>query len=184
MDYFYDIEFKKGVVTVFGVEKDSEFILSLKNHLETLGTVAVSGDINATLDTDYLIIAPDENKNKKFIVHTEEVIARSKERGITFGVVSVEAQLKDIEDSVIGADDFCAIANMAKGDLVYPLAIAKVIKEREKYDMLYIDDISKPYRRFTAREISRRITYGAGVRIINTDSDYVEQLLAPSQEVL
>lgn len=182
MDYFYNIEFKNGIIAVFGSEIDGKFVNALKAHLEVLGTVAVTDDKCANLDADYLIIAPDKNIDKKFIVHTEEDISAFKDKGMIIGVVSVEALLKEVEESVVGADDFCTITNMSNGDLVYPLALAKVITAREKYDWLYIDDISDSNRRFTAREINRHIKYGAGVRIINTDSNYVEQLLAPSQE--
>ena len=183
MDYFYDIEFKKGVITVLGAEKESSFVSALKERLEVTGSAYVTDDKDATVNTDYLIIAPDKNVNKRFIVHTENDISDYKEKGMLIGVVSVEALLKEVDCSVIGTDDFCDITDMAKGDLVYPLALAKVINAREKFDWLYIDDISNPDRRFTAREINRRIKCGAGVRIINTDTNYVEQLLAPSQEV-
>lgn len=184
MNYFYDIEFKKQTITVLGADVGSDFVSALKENLEAKGTVAVFDDKNATSDADYLIIAPDKNVDKKFIVHTENDISSFKEKGIIIGVVSVEALLKDIAESVIGVEDFCDITNMAEGDLVYPLALAKVITAREKFDWLFIDDVSNPDRRFTAREINRRIKYGAGVRIINTDSNYVEQLLAPMQEEL
>jgi len=182
MDYFYDIEFKKGVITVLGAEKESSFVSALKEKLEGMGSTCVTDDKDAIVNTDYLIIAPDKNVNKKFIVHTENDIATFKKKGIIIGVVSIEALLKDISCSVVGTDDFCDITDMEKGDLVYPLALAKVIKERERFDWLYIDDISNSDRRFTARETNRHIKYGAGVRIINTDTNYVEQLLAPSQE--
>lgn len=182
MDYFFDINFKKGVITVLGKEKDSDFVLALEKHLQVIGSVAVTDDINQVQDTDYLIVAPDKNVNNKFIMHTENEISNFKEKGMLIGAVSVEAVLKDISNSVNLADDFSKITNMSKSDLVYPLALAKVITEREKYDWLYIDDISDSYKRFTAREINRRIKYGAGVRIINTDSNYVEQLLKPSKE--
>ena len=35
MDYFYDIEFKKGVITVLGAEKDSAFVSALVKELES-----------------------------------------------------------------------------------------------------------------------------------------------------
>ncbi len=177
MDYFYNIEFKKGIITVLGAEIDSGFVSALVKHLESKGTVCVTDKKEENQKTDYLIIAPDKNVNKRFIVHNESDIAFYKEKGRIIGLISIEAVLKDIADSVVGVEDFCAITNMAAGDLVYPLALAKVIENREKYDMLYIDDISNMDRRYTAREINRRIKYGAGVRIINTDTNYVEELL-------
>ena len=184
MDYFFDIEFKKGIITVLGADKNSEFVSALEEYLKKSGTVSLSDDKSASLSTDYLIIAPDKVADKKFIVHTTDDVCMFKAKGSVIGVVSVEALLKNIEDSVIGSEDFCAITNMAKEDLVYPLALAKVIENREKYDLFYIDDITNPDRRFTAREISRRIKYGAGVRIVNRDSNYVEQLQAHGWEVL
>ena len=124
-----------------------------------------------------MFILPEKKAStKKYRIITALVAA-------IYGLVSVEALLKEVDCSVIGTDDFCDITDMAIGDLVYPLALAMVINAREKFDWLYIDDISNPDRRFTAREINRRIKCGAGVRIINTDTNYVEQLLAPSQEV-
>jgi len=184
MDYFYNIEFKKGVITVLGAEIDSAFVSALSEHLESKGTVCVTDKGEEDLKTDYLIIAPDKDVNKKFIVHNENDIALYKQRGAVIGFLSIEVLLKDIADSVVGAKDFCAITDIASSDLVYPLALAKVIENREKYDMLYIDDISNMDRRFTAREINRRIKYGAGVRIINTDTNYVEELLTRKGEEL
>lgn len=177
MDYFYNIEFKKGIITVLGAEIDSVFVSALVNYLEKKGTVCVTDKKEEHPKTDYLVIAPDKNVNKRFIVHNENDIAFYKEKGNVIGLVSIEAVLKDVCDSVVGAEDFCAITNMSSSDLVYPVALAKVIENREKYDMLFIDDISNMDRRFTAREINRRIKYGAGVRIINTDTNYVEELL-------
>lgn len=178
MDYFYNIEFKKGVITVLGAEKDSTFVSALVKELESRGSVCLTdnkSEIKAK--ADYSVLAPDKNVNKRFIVHNENDIEYYKEKGTVVGLISIEAVLKDISDSVVGAEDFCLLTNMAAGDLVYPLALAKVIENREKYDILYIDDISDINRRFTAREINRRIKYGAGVRIINTDTNYVEELL-------
>ena len=185
MDYFYELDFPKGVITVLGADKTSDFVLSLAEHLKTKGTVLVT-DKKAEISekTDYTVLAPDEKCGKKFIVHSEADIAAYREKGKVIGVVSIEALLKDVKDSVIGAEYFCVLSDITENDLVYPLAIAKVITNREKYDMLYIDDISNEGRRYTAREISRRITYGAGVRIINTDTCFTEVLFVPSEGVL
>ncbi|MBR7132250.1 MAG: hypothetical protein IKD04_01815 [Clostridia bacterium] len=185
MNYFNGLDFKRDTITVLGAEKNSDFVTALLRYLETKGSVTLTDDKAVTdKTTDYLVIAPDEDAGKRFRVHSEAEISSYKEKGAVIGVISVEALLKDIENSVIGAEDFCAINDMSPKDLVYPLALARVITNREKYDMLYIDDVSSAGKRYTAREINRRITYGAGVRIINTDTDYVEALLAPSLEVL
>lgn len=180
MNYFYDIEFQKGVITVLGVEKNSCFVSALVKCLENKGTVTLTDDKEAKNQaTDFLVIAPDNNINKRFKIHSETEIAEYKSRGMVLGVVSVEAALKEVKDTVIGAEVFCEINNMADGDLVYPLSLARVITNREKYDMLYIDDVSNVDRRYTAREINRRIKYGAGVRMINTDTQFVEVLQIP-----
>ena len=180
MDYFYDIEFQKGVITVLGADEKTDFVSSLKKHLENIGTVSLTDDKSAkNKETDFLIIAPDKNVNKRFKIHSEADIEEFKAKGMIIGVVSVEALLKDVKDAVIGAEVFCEINNMEDKDLVYPLSLARVISNREKYDMLYIDDVSNMGRRYTAREINRRIKYGAGVRMVNTDSDYVEVLQIP-----
>ena len=52
MDYFYDIEFKKGVITVLGAEKESSFVSALKERLEVTGSAYVTDDKDATVNTD------------------------------------------------------------------------------------------------------------------------------------
>ena len=36
MDYFYELDFPKGVITVLGVDKNSEFVLSLADYVKSL----------------------------------------------------------------------------------------------------------------------------------------------------
>ena len=48
MNYFENITFQKGVITVLGIKAESEFVTALKNYLKNSGTVAVTTDKDCT----------------------------------------------------------------------------------------------------------------------------------------
>ena len=84
---------------------------------------------------------------------------------------------KEIAQVVDRAEAFAEVSKLYVTELMFPRALARGISENEKYDLLYIDDVYGEGKRYFARDITRYITYGAGVRMLNTDSDYVEELV-------
>ena len=177
MNYFENITFQKGVITVLGIKAESEFVTALKNYLKNSGTVAVTTDKDCKSDADYVILAPDAPKGKEFIFHNKEDIGLYKSKGFVIGYISVDLIEKEISTVVDGAEAFADVSKLYVTELMFPRALARGISENEKYDLLYIDDVYGEGKRYFARDITRYITYGAGVRMLNTDSDYVEELV-------
>lgn len=178
MNYFENITFQKGVITVLGIKAESEFVTALKNYLKKSGTVMVTTDKSCIGDmADFVILAPDTPKGKEFIFHNKEDIGLYKSKGFVIGYISVDLIEKEISTVVDGAEAFAEISKLYVTELMFPRALARGISENEKYDLLYIDDVYGEGKRYFARDITRYITYGAGVRMLNTDSDYVEELV-------
>ena len=178
MNYFENITFQKGVITVLGIKIESEFVTALKNYLEKSGTVTLTTDKNCTSDmADYVVLAPDAPKDKEFIFHSKEDIELYSSKGFIIGYISVDLIEKEIAQVVNGAEAFAEVSKLYVTELMFPRALARGISENEKYDLLYIDDVYGEGKRYFARDITRYITYGAGVRMLNTDSDYVEELV-------
>lgn len=178
MKYFENITFQKGVITVLGIAAESVFVSALADYLKKSGTVAVTNDKNCKADSaDYVILAPDKPKGKEFIFHSSEEIVLYKSKGFVIGYISVDLIEKEISAVVDGAEAFADLSKLYVTELMFPRALARAISENEKYNLLYIDDVYGEGKRYFARDITRYITYGAGVRMLNTDSDYVEELV-------
>lgn len=176
MNYFDNINFEKGVITVLGVAADSPFVTALSEHLNKNGTVMVTDKRETKARADYIIIAPDTPNKNQYIFHSEEDMKFYSSKGLVIGYLSVNLIEKEIKSVVVGAEDFCSYSNLYTDELMFPRALARAISEREKYDLIYIDDVCGEGKRYFARDINRYITYGAGVRMINTDSCFVEEL--------
>ncbi len=177
MNYFENVTFKKGVITVLGTNAESDFVKALETYLKNSGTVEVTTDKDCTVNADYVILAPDAPKGKEFIFHTQEEISLYKSKGFVIGYISVDLIEKEIAQVVDRAEAFARVSKLYVTELMFPRALARGISENEKYDLLYIDDVYGEGKRYFARDITRYITYGAGVRMLNTDSDYVEELV-------
>ncbi len=178
MNYFENITFPKGVITVLGTKADSVFVTALADELKKSGTVQVTTDKGCTADAaDYVILAPDCPKGKEFIFHRAEDIENYLAKGFVIGYLSVDLIEKEISTVVDGAEDFAALSKLYVTELMFPRALARAITENEKYNLLYIDDVYGEGKRYFARDITRYVTYGAGVRMLNTDSNYVEELV-------
>ena len=177
MKYFENITFEKGIITVLGTKADSVFVSALADYLKNSGTVEVTTDKDCKSYADYVILAPDAPKGKEFIFHSEEEIGIYKSKGFVIGYISVDLIEKEIAQVVDRAEAFAEVSKLYVTELMFPRALARAISENEKYDLLYIDDVYGEGKRYFARDITRYITYGAGVRMLNTDSDYVEELV-------
>lgn len=161
MNYFDFLSFEQSCITVLGVDENSDFVNSLK----------------AFTDNKITINTPDVNFDKLFYVHSEEEIEEYKSKGLLIGIVDVNALEKKICDVVANYDYFCSVNNLFAEELIFPLAIARVIENREKYDILYINGVNSEGKRYLARELAKRLRNGMGIRLINTDSNYVETLV-------
>lgn len=176
MNYFDNLVFQKGVITVLGAAVDSPFVLALCEYLKQSGSVELTNDRVFKGAADYTVLAPDNPQKNKYIFHSEEDMSFYSSKGKVIGYLSVNLIEKEIKSVVVGAEDFCSFSNLYTDELMYPRALGRAISEREKYDLIYIDDVCGEGKRYFARDINRYITYGAGVRMINTDSCFVEEL--------
>ena len=161
MNYFDHLEINQRLITVLGVNEQSDFALALKDFVGKPKTVFVPDDL-----TDY-----------HFKVHTPEQIEEFKAAGFLIGVVSIDVLEKKICDIVDGANDFCIINNLFEQELIYSSALARVIQEREQYDLLYIDGVDSEAKRFLARELAKCIKNGMGIRMIEPNDDFTEILV-------
>jgi len=161
MNYFDFLNFTDDCITVLGVDENSDFVNALKEFTEN----------KITINT------PDVKFDKLFYVHSEEEIEDYKSKGLLIGVVDVNVLEKKICEVVENTDYFCSVNNLFDDELIYPLAFARVIENREKYDILYINGVNSEGKRYLARELAKRLRNGMGIRLINTDSDYVETLV-------
>lgn len=175
MNYFDNMTFEKGEITVVGVNKDADIVKSLEKFLSASGSVAVCEneyDGNA----DYVLRVPDTDADKRFILHDESARERNRKSGCLIGVLSITVLEKRIGDVVVGAEEFAQHTDLTVDELVYPRAIARVCEELEQFDILYIDDVSNEGRRYLARETAKRHKK-TRIRMINTDEPYVERLV-------
>ena len=175
MNYFDFLSFEKGEITVLGVDAKSDFVKSLADFLKTSGSVVVLTD-NAEADADYIIRVPDKANDAKFVMHTQEEVDEFRKSRYIIGMVDINILEKKICDKVIGADAFSDFTDLDKEELLYPLAVAKVIEGHEKYDFLYINEVNNEGKRYLARELAKRHK-NTCVRMINTDNPYVERLV-------
>jgi len=157
MNYFDFLNIKNKSITVFGADENSDFVKALKG-------VVSSVTIPDTFDG-------------KLHLHTEAKIEEYKKNGLIIGIVDVNIMEKKISDSIIGIEEFCQINNLFADELIFPLALARVIENREKYDILYINNVDGEGKRYIAREIAKRLRNGMLIKLINTDSNYVETLV-------
>jgi len=162
MNYFDGITFEKNNITVLGAQSDSCFVTALKDYFKE--------------KKDTNIYAPDDKVDKYFIVHTQEEINRYLSDSYIIGVINIEVFEKRIADAVQGYEQLCEIADLSPEELVFPYAVAKAVLQREKYDLLFIDDVNSASKRFLARELAKNIRNGIGIRIINTDNGDIEIL--------
>ena len=177
MDYFNGLAFNKGVITVLGADKNSVIVSALVKHLEKSGTVAVSQNPdNLNKNTDFVILAPDDTDGKFFITHSKEEINEFEKSDSIIGVVDISVMEKRIADVVKGYEHLCEIADISCNETAYPYVIAKAVAEREKYTLLFIDNIDSADKRFLARELAKHLRYGVGIRLINTDNGDIEIL--------
>lgn len=174
MDCFYGVEFQKGIITVLGAEKNSDFTQRLADYLKKSGSVSFEDEKNS--DTDYIINAPDTMNGKGFIVHSEEEICALEKSSHIIGVVNIDIMEKKIADVVEGYEHICQIANIDCDELTYTSPVAKAILERERYSLLFIDGVNSGSKRFIARELGKILKNGIGIRLINTDSGDIEIL--------
>ena len=174
MNYFCGLEFEKGTITVLGAERKSDFTQELADYLKGSGTVSFIGDKN--LNTDYIINAPDDMNDKKFIVHSEKEISALEDSKHIIGVINIDVMEQKIADAIEGYEHLCEIANIESDELAYPYPISKAILNREKYSLMFIDGVNSASKRFLARELAKLIRNGTGIRLINTDSGSIEIL--------
>ena len=187
MNYFDNLSLK-GNITVLGAAESSDFVKSLESFAGAECTVK----------------APDRPIDGHFKVHSQEEIDRYRAESIVFGVVDIDIMEKKVCDAVDGVEDFCRINDLFDDELIYPLTVARVVQNREKYDILYINGVNSESKRFLARELAKCFNTalvnsggagnehtaelvrqmeslygksGMGIRMINTDSDYVETLV-------
>ena len=157
MNYFDFLELENKNVIVLGVDENSDFVKELKSVAKNVAT-------------------PD-TFDGRFKVHTEQEVEEFHKNGLIIGIIDVNIMEKRICDKVIGIEDFCKINNLFDDELIFPLALARVIESREKYDILYINGIDNEGKRYIAREIAKRLRNGMKIKIINTDTGYVETLV-------
>ncbi len=157
MNYFDFLELENKNVTVLGTDENSDFVKSLKSVVSK-------------------VTAPDA-ADTKFKVHSEAEIEEYKKNGLVIGIVDINIMEKKISDSVIGVEEFCKINNLFADELIFPLALARVIENREKCDILYINNVDCEGKRYLARELAKRLRNGMAIKLINTDSSYVETLV-------
>lgn len=182
MNYFDCLTFEKGVITVLGVDADSDFVKSLSGYLKSAGSVVVTTEDIAS-DNDYIIYVPDKFSGGCFVMHTDLQVEQFCKSRCIIGVVSVNVLEKKIGDVVVGAEKFAEYNDLTTEELIFPLALAKVIQGHEKYDFLYIDDVDNESKRYLARELAKRHKNGTCVRMINTDHPYVERLVEPQSNI-
>lgn len=175
MNYFDCLTFEKGTITVLGVDANSDFVNALADYLKSQGSVVVLGD-TAQANADYVICVPDEANDAKFVMHTQEQVEEFRKSRYIIGIVDVNILEKKICDKVIGADRFSEFTDLAEDELLFPLAVAKVIEGHENYDFLYINGVNNEGKRYLARELAKRHKKTC-VRMINTDNPYVERLV-------
>lgn len=177
MNYFEDLFFEKGVITVLGTDKDSDFVRCLFRYLSRYGSVEITESVETQKPADYLLAVPDKHTKGRFVMHSREEIQQLQKSDYVIGLLSVENLEKSIGEAVLGAEDFATYVGKQMCDRMCPHLLANVIELYEKYDWLYIDGVSDEGKRYHARELARRHCRGTGVRIINTDNRYVEVLI-------
>ena len=179
MNYFDYLSFDKGVIVVLGTTGESDFVKSLLEFLSLSGSVAVTGELGTEKVTDYLVIVPDKCVDKRFVMHSKTEVEQFRRSDYIIGIVQADILEMKITDAIIGAEDFATYNDVNMQDLICPPVLSKVIKEHEKYDYLYIDGVSDEGKRYHARELARFHKSGTCVRMINTDTSYVESLIRP-----
>lgn len=179
MNYFDYLSFEKGVIVVLGATEESDFVKSFLEFLSLSGSVAVTGELQTEKVTDYLVIVPDKCADKCFVMHSKTEVEQFRHSDYIIGIVQADILEMKIADAVIGAEDFAKYNDVNMQDLICPPVLSKVIKEHEKYDYLYIDGVSNEGKRYHARELARFHKNGTCVRMINTDTSYVESLITP-----
>lgn len=162
MNYFDYVDFNCKRITVLGVSGESDFVRALKAELQGRAEV----------------FAPD-NESRAFKVHTESEIAAYKAEGMLIGVVDIGVAEKMPREVVENHIDFCKINDIIDDELIYTVMLAKVITERERYDLLYINNVNSEAKRLFARETAKKCAAvsSMGIKLINTDSGYVETLI-------
>lgn len=178
MNYFDYLAFEKGVIVVLGATEESDFVKALSDFLSLSGSVAVTGAWENERKTDYLVVVPDKCADKRFVMHSRTEVEQFQKADSIIGIVQADILEMKIADAVIGAEDFAKYSDVNLQDLICPPVLSKVIKEHEKYDYLYIDGVSNEGKRYHARELARFCKKGICVRMINTDTSYVESLIA------
>lgn len=153
MNYFDNINITDKIITVLGVSSNSDFVMSLRTFLAENGREDVS------------VITPDSNG---FKTHKNQELD-----GQIFGVLSVNIFEKRICDVLKQTDDFCKLNDLEEDELIFPKSVANVVLN-EKYDVLFIDDVDSPDKRFLARETAKILREGVDVYMINTDSQFIE----------
>lgn len=179
MNYFDYLSFDKGVIVVLGTTRESDFIKSLLEFLTLSGNVEVTEELGTERMTDYLVVVPDKYVDKRFVMHSRTEVEQFQKADYIIGIVQVDILEMKIADAVISAEDFATYNDVNMQDLICPPVLSKVIKEHEKYDYLYIDGVSDEGKRYHARELARFHKSGTCVRMINTDTAYVESLIRP-----
>lgn len=164
MNYFDNISVKSGSLTVLGVTADSRFVTALKKELEKR---------KEPID----LIVPDMH----FTVHSESEIEQFASHGQIIGVVGVEILEKKICDVVENSAEFCKITDLCESKLMFTEALGKVVEEHEKYDIMYIDNVDTPQKRFLARELAKTIRGDMDIYMVDTDTDFVETLIKKYQ---
>lgn len=159
MNYFDNLNCEQKKIVVLGVSDSSEFVKELRTRF---------GDKEITAY---------DNGSGKFKVHTDKEIEAYKSDSMLIGVVDVNIAEKKICDVIDGAEDFCKINDLTDDELIFQKAVARVVEEREKYDLLYIDNVNSESKRLFARELAKCCSSKMGIRLINTDSNYVETLV-------
>lgn len=159
MDYFKNLTFEKGSITVFGASSDSKFVSELRKYLNNANEV----------------ITPDNDGI--FTMHSSEKIAEVKSSGYLVGVVSINVMEKKICEAVAGSEIFCKINDTEDDELVYCGSLARAVDENEKYDIMFIDDVDSDAKRYLAREVAKCIKSDMSVRMIDTDSNFTEILV-------
>ena len=182
MNYFENLIFEKGIITVLGTDIDSDFVINLSRFLSYSGSVEVSECFRKEQSTDYLVVVPDKNADRWFVMHSEEETERFRASDYVLGIISVDILEKSIEEAVLGAKDFAVYTDKNLSDRIHPSILADVIELHEKYDYLYINKVANEGQRYHARELARRHRRGTGVRMINTDNNYVEVLIRPNRK--
>lgn len=159
MNYFDKLSCEQKKITVLGASEGSELVKELRILFGDKEIIAYGGE------------------NGRLRVHTEEEIAAYKAEGMLIGVVDVNIAEKKICEVIDGAEDFCNINDLTADELIFQRALARVIEEREKYDLLYINNVDSEAKRLFARELAKCCSSKMGIRLINTDSSYVETLV-------